>query len=133
MPSWATFAAGGAELLHVQTRGDRGHWQPFEGGASALATAGERLLTQPPAGIAMLATVARTGVPRVHPFMPRVVDGALVAFLEGSSPKLQDVLAGRPCAIHSASTFPAPPADWMPIELKPAATKNPGSSGASPR
>ncbi len=102
MPSWAAFAAGGAELLHVQVRGERGHWQPFEGGASALAAAGERLLAQPPAGIALLATVARTGVPRIHPFMPRVVDGALVAFIEGSSPKLHDLLAGRPCAIHSA-------------------------------
>jgi hypothetical protein len=31
---------------------------------------------------------------------------------------------GEPSTIHSASALPAPPADWMPIELKPAATKN---------
>ena len=48
MPTWATFAVGGAELLHVQAHGERGHWQSFEGGASALAAAGERLLTQRP-------------------------------------------------------------------------------------
>lgn len=105
MASWATFAAGGAELLHVQARGEAGHWQPFEGGASALAAAGARLLNQPPAGIALLATVSRGGAPRIHPFMPRVVDGALMAFVLGHSPKLTDLLEGRPCAVHSA---PAP-------------------------
>jgi hypothetical protein len=89
-------------VLHVPARGERGHWQPFEGGAFSLAAAGERLLTQPPAGIALLGTVSRDGIPRIHPFMPRVVQGALLAFIEGSSPKFRDLLAGRPCAIHSA-------------------------------
>ena len=32
---------------------------------------------------------------------------------------------GWPCAIHSEITLPAPPDDWMPMELNPAATKNP--------
>lgn len=102
MASWATFAAGGAEVLHVQAHGERGRWQSYQGGATALAAAGQRLLTQPPAGIALLATVSRAGVPRLHPFMPRVVEGALVAFIIGNSPKLRDLLEGRPCAIHSA-------------------------------
>jgi len=35
--------------------------------------------------------------------------------------------------IQSASTLPAPPADWMPIELKPAATYRPRISGVSPK
>ncbi len=38
-------------------------------------------------------------------------------------------MVGRPSTIHSASALPAPPADWMPIELKPQATKKPLSSG----
>ncbi|MFN8638224.1 MAG: hypothetical protein U0360_01930 [Dehalococcoidia bacterium] len=105
MASWTTFAAGGAEVLHVQAHGERGRWQPFQRGAEALATAGQRLLAHPPAGIALLATVSRTGAPRLHPFMPRIVEGALVAFIVGDSPKLRDLLAGRPCAIHSAPTI----------------------------
>jgi hypothetical protein len=59
------------------------------------------LLSAPP-GIALLATVSAAGVPRVHPFMPRVVAGELVAFVITGSPKLRDLLEGRPCAIHSA-------------------------------
>ena len=35
--------------------------------------------------------------------------------------------------IHSASAWPAPPAEAMPTELKPAPTKKFRSSGASPR
>ena len=38
-------------------------------------------------------------------------------------------MGGWPPTIHSASTLPAPPADWMPIELKPQATKNPAQLG----
>ena len=40
---------------------------------------------------------------------------------------------GSPEMIHSASARPAPPADAMPTELKPAPTKKFRSSGASPR
>jgi hypothetical protein len=40
---------------------------------------------------------------------------------------------GSPSTIHSASARPAPPAVAMPTELKPAPTKNPRTSGASPR
>src|SRR5205807_2094756 len=40
---------------------------------------------------------------------------------------------GCPSMIQSASTLPAPPADWMPIELKPAATYRPRISGVSPK
>ena len=41
-------------------------------------------------------------------------------------------VVGWPSTIHSASARPAPPADAIPTELKPAATKKPASSGASP-
>ena len=40
---------------------------------------------------------------------------------------------GSPCTIHSASALPAPPADAMPIELKPAPTQTFSSPGAGPR
>jgi hypothetical protein len=40
---------------------------------------------------------------------------------------------GSPSVIHSASARPAPPADAIPTELKPAATKKFRSPGASPR
>ena len=39
---------------------------------------------------------------------------------------------GSPESIHSASALPAPPAQAMPTELKPAATKKFRHSGASP-
>ena len=42
-------------------------------------------------------------------------------------------MAGPPLTIHSASARPAPPAEAMPTELKPAATKKLRTSGASPR
>ena len=41
--------------------------------------------------------------------------------------------AASPSTIHSATSLPAPPALAMPAELNPAQTKNPASSGASPR
>ena len=39
---------------------------------------------------------------------------------------------GAPLATHSASAIPAPPAEAMPNALKPAPTKMPLVSGASP-
>jgi hypothetical protein len=41
-------------------------------------------------------------------------------------------MVGSPATIHSASALPAPAAEAMPMELKPAATKKFRSSGASP-
>ncbi len=40
---------------------------------------------------------------------------------------------GSPSVIHWASALPAPPAEAIPTELKPAATKKFRSSAASPR
>ena len=96
MPSWSEFAAGTAEVLD----GDRS-WQPLEGGAAELAAAGERLLRDSPAGIALLGTVAGDGRPRIHPFMPRVLDGRLYAWVITGSPKARD-LERRPYTIHTA-------------------------------
>jgi len=105
MAGWAEFAAGSAEVLEVAdgpAADPRGReWRVLEGGAVVIASAGERLLAASPAGIALLATVARDGGARIHPFMPRVIDGALVAFVIADSPKLRDLLDGRICAIHA--------------------------------
>jgi hypothetical protein len=100
---WAEFASGSAEVLLDDGGGDpRGReWRALEGGAAVIAAAGERLFAASPAGIALLATVARDGGARIHPFMPRVLDGALVAFVITASPKLRDLLDGRVCAIHA--------------------------------
>ena len=100
MATWAEFAASPAEVLEADAAGGAPRWLPLEGGAAVLAAAGERLLTGEP-GIALLATVARDGRPRVHPFMPRVLEGTLVAFVLRESPKLRDLLEGRACTIHS--------------------------------
>ena len=111
-------AAGEAEVLRVQAPGERGRWRPFEGGASALAAAGERLLGEPP-GIALLATVSAASAPRVHPFMPRVLDGWLCAFVVSTSPKLRDLLAGRPCVIHAAVPAPQDEEFWVQAHARP--------------
>jgi hypothetical protein len=95
MSTWTEFAAGVAEV-----RSEDGGWQPFDGGGAALAAAGERLFAAAPAGIALLATVSASGRPRIHPFMPRVVEGRLRAFVITDSPKARD-LERRPCTIHA--------------------------------
>lgn len=102
MASWSEFAAGAAELSRP---GGGGYgWEPFQAGARELADAGERLLMAAPAGINLLGTVSPSQRPRIHPFMPRVIDGQLWAFILTKSPKARD-LESRPYTIH---TVPAP-------------------------
>jgi hypothetical protein len=101
MATWAEFAEGPAEVSPGPgPQGGVGAWERFEPGAAVLAEAGERLLSAAPAGINLLGTVSRTGRPRVHPFMPRVVDGRLWAFIGTRSPKARD-LEQRPFTIHT--------------------------------
>jgi hypothetical protein len=111
MATWAEFARGSAEVLRAE-HGERGTWEPVEGGASALAEAGERLLGEEP-GIALLATVSAGAVPRVHPFMPRILDGRLCAFIVRTSPKLRDLLEGRLCVIHAPAPAPKDEEFWV--------------------
>ncbi len=98
MATWVEFETGPAEV-----RSDAGVWEPLQSGGAALAEAGERLLSAAPAGINLLGTVSSTGRPRIHPFMPRVVDGRLWAFIVASSPKAGD-LDRRPYTIHTPPT-----------------------------
>lgn len=49
----------------------------------------------------MLATVSASGRPRLHPFVPRVVEGRFAAFIIDSSPKLRDLRSRRQFAMHT--------------------------------
>jgi hypothetical protein len=74
-------------------------WKDFAKAVPAFARAGSRLMDRNE--VAFLATVSGTGRPRIHPFVPRVVHGRLVAFIMDSSPKLRDLDARRQYAIHT--------------------------------
>ena len=97
MPTWSEFAASPEAEIREADVG----WQPLVVGAARLADAGERLLAAAPAGIALLGTVAGEGRPRIHPFMPRVLEGRLYAWVITGSPKARD-LERRPYTIHTA-------------------------------
>lgn len=73
-------------------------WSDFNADAPELADAAQRLLTGH--DVAFLATASGTGRPRLHPFVPRVVEGRMVAFIVNRSPKYQDLLKRRQYAIH---------------------------------
>ena len=69
-----------------------------------LAEAGRGLLYQY-AGIGLwfLATVGKSGAPRLHPFCPAIAGETLYAFIV-PSPKLNDLLRDGRCALHSDLT-----------------------------
>jgi hypothetical protein len=77
-------------------------WSDFEGVAPEIAGAGRRLLEDRPSvpGAAFLGTVGSDGRPRVHPFVPAIVDGRLWAFVI-DSPKRRDLDRAGGYAIHS--------------------------------
>lgn len=104
MASWSEFAAGAAEASRAGESDSDFRWERFESGARDLADAGERSLMAAPAGINLLGTVSSSLRPRIHLFMPRVIDGRLWAFIIAKSPKARD-LQSRPYTIH---TTPAP-------------------------
>ena len=64
-------------------------WDEFVHQCPAITSAGVRLLELNE--VAFLATVSASGRPRIHPFVPRIVQGRLVAFIMDSSPKIQDL------------------------------------------
>lgn len=73
-------------------------WSRFVEQAPELAAAADVLLARNE--VAFLATVTAGGRPRVHPFVPRVVDGRLLAFVLDSSPKIDDLRRTGHYAIH---------------------------------
>lgn len=71
----------------------------FADEAPEIAATAERLLAKEE--VAFLATVSATGRPRIHPFVPKIVDGRMVAFIMDSSPKITDLERRRQYAIHT--------------------------------
>lgn len=78
-------------------------WERFARTAPEIANAGLRLLGN--SELAFLATVSKSGRPRIHPFVPKVVRGRLVAFIIDSSPKIKDLQYRKQYSIH---TLPGP-------------------------
>jgi hypothetical protein len=74
-------------------------WQEFDKAARPVAKAGTRLLKAQE--VAFLATTSATGRPRIHPFVPRVVDCRLVAFIMDSSPIFKDLCERKQYSIHA--------------------------------
>ena len=77
-------------------------WRAFDAVAPDMAAAGLRLLTDEGGEptVAFLATVGADGRPRMHPFIPAVVDGRLWAFVI-VSPKQSDLDRRGSYSIHS--------------------------------
>lgn len=74
-------------------------WSDLELTAPSIAEAGARLLGLNE--VAFLATVSASGRPRIHPFVPRVVEGRLLAFIMSSSPKIHDLRERSVFSIHA--------------------------------
>ena len=72
-------------------------WGEFASQAPGLAEFGVRRLAAAPA---YLATVDRSGAPRVHPVTPIVGDGRLFLFMEPTSPKGDDIARRGVYALH---------------------------------
>lgn len=75
-------------------------WSTFAELAPDIAAAGIRLFAREE--VAFLSTTSAEGRPRIHPFVPKVVDGRLVAFVLDSSPKINDLARVEFYAIHAS-------------------------------
>jgi hypothetical protein len=73
-------------------------WADFAAAAPDLAERGERLLG---VGVAYIATTAKDGSPRVHPFTPLIGGGRLLAFVARHTVKYGNLLRDPRCAIHA--------------------------------
>jgi hypothetical protein len=74
-------------------------WAEFSKLEPELARFGVDRLTAAPA---YLATIRRSGAPRVHPVTPIFSEDRLFLFMEPTSPKRRDLLERRWYAMHSA-------------------------------
>ncbi len=79
-------------------------WSEFEAARPDLAEAGRAMLYQFGVGLAFLSTVRADGGPRLHPFCPVLVGGALAAHIVPSA-KRDDLHRDGRYALHS---FPSP-------------------------
>ena len=75
------------------------HWSDFAIADPAIADAWLRLVENEE--VAYLATVSAGARPRIHPFVPRIVNGRLAAFVLDTSPKCGDLRRSGAYAIHT--------------------------------
>ena len=73
-------------------------WAEFAAEAPDLADRGARRLG---GGVAFMATTAKDGSPRVHPFTPLIGGGRLLAFIAKHSVKYGNLVRDPRCAIHA--------------------------------
>jgi hypothetical protein len=73
-------------------------WQEFESTAPRLAARAAGLFGL---GVAYIATTARDGSPRVHPFTPLIGGGRLLAFIARHTVKYGNLLRDPRYAIHA--------------------------------
>ncbi len=73
-------------------------WGEFAADSPDLAGRGERLLR---VGVAFIATTAKDGSPRVHPFTPLIGGGRLLAFIARHTVKYGNLLRDPRCSIHA--------------------------------
>ena len=83
-------------------------WTDLEREAATIAAEGRRLLEARGHGEALLATVRADAEPRIHPISIGIVDGELVAFIIGASPKYRDLAEDGRYALHSHQDAAAP-------------------------
>ncbi len=74
-------------------------WSALERAAPDLAEFGAGRFAE--TGVAYLATIAKSGRPRVHPVTPVIAEGRLMVFMETTSPKGHDLRRGSPFALHA--------------------------------
>ena len=83
-------------------------WSDLEAAAPDLASEGRRLIYARGDGEALLATVRRDDLPRIHPVNVAIVDGRLYVFVIARSPKRGDLEADGRFALHTHQDPGAP-------------------------
>jgi hypothetical protein len=73
-------------------------WAEFAAAAPELAELGAKRLG---VGVAFIATTAKDGSARVHPFTPLIGEGRLLAFIAKHTVKYGNLLRDPRCAIHA--------------------------------
>ena len=82
-------------------------WSEFAAAAPSLAEHARRLFYRTDTGEALLATVRRDGLPRIHPIYLAVQEDRLVAFIT-DSPKAVDLATDGRFALHNHQDPNAP-------------------------
>jgi hypothetical protein len=87
-------------------------WDAFASAEPEMAEKARDLLYQRGDGEGLMATVARNGIPRIHPLNVGVHDGRLLVFVQGHSAKARDLEANPVYAVH-AHQDPTRPDEFM--------------------